>query len=244
MTEMIEDSPLPAPADLLPGPVLLLGAPGVGKGTQAQLLMASFGVPQISTGDLLRQHVQEGTELGRRAHTLMDKGQLVPDEVVNGMVAERLTKADTRVGFILDGFPRTEIQATWLDAALAAQTGRLPLVAIQISVGQGDLMQRITGRRTCPACKRIFNIYTHPPQTNGLCDFDQTALTHRSDDTESAFHERMTEYTLKTAPVIEHYRSRGCFREVPGLGTLREVERTILATLVELRSTSAESSCH
>ncbi len=215
----------------------------MGKGTQAQLLMSSFAIPQISTGDLLRQHVQEGTDLGRTARDLMDRGQLVPDEIVNGMVAERLAKPDTAGGFILDGFPRTEFQATWLDRALAGQTGRLPLVAVQIAVGRGDLMQRITGRRSCPTCKRIYNIYTHAPQVDGFCDFDQAALTHRSDDTESAFHERMAEYTLKTAPVIEHYRSRGCFREVSGLGTLQEVERTILSTLTDLRMAQTESSC-
>lgn len=236
MTDRQQDTPLPAPAGFLPGPVLLLGAPGVGKGTQAQLLVASFGIPQISTGDLLRQHVREDTLLGRSARLLMDGGQLVPDHIVNGMVADRLQHPDTATGYILDGFPRTGVQAEWLDQTLPALQHALPLIAVRIHVATEDLLRRITGRRTCPTCKRIYNIYSHTPEVDGICDYDQTPLLHRSDDTVEAFSERMAEYESKTAPVIEHYRRKGRFREVDGTGSLREVESSIIANLRELRA--------
>ena len=230
------------PAESLPGPVLLLGAPGVGKGTQAQLLMAAFGIPQISTGDLLREHVQLGTPLGIQAKSLMDHGQLVPDEVVNGMVADRLTREDTCPGFILDGFPRTVVQALWLDSKLPALHGPEPIIALSIQVSADEMLRRITGRRTCPACKRIYNIYSNPPARAGLCDFDGTPLQHRSDDTEAAFHTRMAEYTTKTAPVIEHYRSQNSFREIDGLGSLEEVEGRIVNAIRDLRSHALASA--
>jgi len=229
---------LPASADFLPGPVLLLGAPGVGKGTQAQLLVALFSIPQISTGDLLREHVQAGTELGRKAQALMDQGQLVPDEVVNGMVAHRLTREDTIPGYILDGFPRTAGQADWLDAKLRELPDAPPLIAIEIHVPRQELLQRITGRRTCPACNRIYNIYSHRPAKDGVCDFDGTALQHRSDDTEEAFSRRMAEYESKTAPVIEHYRAQNCFAGIVGTGSLEEVEERIIRAIESLRSRS------
>lgn len=236
MTDRQQDAPLPAPAGFLPGPILLLGAPGVGKGTQAQLLMASFGIPQISTGDLLRQHVSEGTHLGRSAKLLMEGGQLVPDDIVNGMVAERLQQPDTATGYILDGFPRTEVQAEWLDRTLPTLKQPLPLVAVRIHVSTENLLRRITGRRTCPTCKRIYNIYSHQPEVEGFCDFDQTPLVHRTDDTVEAFTERMAEYDSKTAPVIEHYRRQGRFREVDGSTSLRAVEASIIRGLHELRT--------
>ncbi len=226
----------PASAEFLPGPVLLLGAPGVGKGTQAQLLMAAFGIPQISTGDLLREHVENRSQLGIRAKTLMDSGQLVPDEIVNGMVADRLTRGDTLPGYILDGFPRTEGQAEWLDAKLPDLHNAPPLVAIKLHVATEELLRRITGRRTCPTCKRIYNMYTHPPAITGICDFDGTPVQHRSDDTEEAFHKRMAEYDTKTAPVIEHYRAQNCFREVDGVGSLDQVEHRIIVALRDLRA--------
>ncbi len=225
-------------AEFLPGPVLLLGAPGVGKGTQAQLLMAAFRIPQISTGDLLREHVLAGTELGKTAKALMDQGKLVPDEIVNGMVADRLARPDTIPGYILDGFPRTTGQADWLDGKLPELHDAPPLIAIKIHVATEELLRRITGRRTCPTCNRIYNIYSHRPAEDGRCDFDGTALQHRSDDTEGAFYKRMTEYESKTAPVIEHYRAQNCFREIEGTGTLEAVEERIIDAIQELRSRS------
>ena len=219
----------------MPGPVLLLGAPGAGKGTQAQALMARFAIPQISTGDLLRQHVQEGTPLGLQAKQLLDAGKLVADELVNDMVADRLSRPDTHDGYILDGFPRTVGQADWLDAHLLQDETPYPLLALEIDVPREELLRRITGRRTCPICNRIYNIYSHPPQREGVCDFDGTPLQHRSDDTAEAFERRMAEFALKTSGVIEHYRSAGRFREISGLGSQEEVAARVLASLRELR---------
>ncbi len=225
----------------MPGPVLLLGAPGVGKGTQAQRLMATFGIPQISTGDLLRYHVRAETALGLAAKALMDAGKLVPDEIVNGMVAERLGSEDVLQGYILDGFPRTVAQAVWLDADLKSRAGGRDLITVQINVPREDLLRRITGRRSCPTCNRIYNIYSHPPEREGICDFDGSALQHRSDDTEQAFTKRMSEYDLKTAAVMEHYRAQGRFREVDGRAAPDEVERDLVAALRAMRGSEPGS---
>ena len=177
--------PLPNASDFLPGPVLLLGAPGVGKGTQAQRLMAEFGIPQISTGDLLRQHRSDHTPLGILADDLMSQGKLVPDDLVNQMVAVRLQEPDTEHGYILDGFPRTLNQAEWLDRQLVAYL--LPVVAINIVVDESVLLERITGRLTCPICGTIYNIYSKPPKHDRVCDFDGAALIQRADDTPRRF---------------------------------------------------------
>lgn len=227
--------PAPAEATFLPGPVLLLGAPGVGKGTQAQLLMAEFGIPQISTGDILRENIAKGTELGKTAKELMDKGQLVPDQIVNDMVQARLTNDDVHAGYILDGFPRTLAQATWLDTHLPIFRETPPLVAINIRVDEAELLRRITGRRTCPVCRHIYNIYSHPPAKPGICDIDGSPLQHRSDDTEAAFIERMKAYDSLTAPVIEHYRVSNRFREVDGEAPVEQVAQSIIVALKDLR---------
>ena len=230
----------PVQAQFVPGPVLLLGAPGVGKGTQAQRLMARFAIPQISTGDLLREHVQAGTELGRAAKLLMDAGRFVPDEIVNGMVANRLRRRDLDRGYILDGFPRTVAQAQWLDGDLRARgSGSGRLVAVQIEVAREELLRRITGRRTCPTCNRIYNIYLHAPAEDGVCDFDRAELQHRSDDTEEAFGRRMMEYDSKTQAVIAHYRGQGCFEDVAGSGTPDEVEERLISAIRTLRAGEA-----
>jgi len=226
----------PAPADVafLPGPVLLLGAPGVGKGTQAKLLMAEFGIPQISTGDLLRENIAKGTELGKAARSLMDQGQLVSDNLVNEMVAARLKQPDVVRGYVLDGFPRTLNQAEWVDAQLAGGSQALPLVAISIIVGYDELLRRITGRRLCPA-GHIYNIYTNPPKVEGKCDADGQALIQRSDDSEPVFHERMKTFQEQTAPVIEHYCRQGRFEEIDGKGSVEEVTAAITSALRRLR---------
>lgn len=231
----ISQSPASADTTFLPGPVLLLGAPGVGKGTQAQLLMAEFGIPQISTGDILRDNIARGTELGKAAKTLMDQGQLVPDQIVNDMVQARLVGDDVHAGYILDGFPRTLAQASWLDAHLPIFRETPPLVAINIKVDEAELLRRITGRRICPTCKRIYNIYSHPPAAPGICDIDGSPLQHRSDDTEAAFKQRMQAYESLTAPVIEHYRASNRFREVDGEATVEQVAQSIVAALKSLR---------
>jgi adenylate kinase len=220
---------------IVPGPILLLGAPGVGKGTQAKELVQHWGIPQISTGDLLRANVAQGTPLGKTAKEIMHRGELVPDSLVNEMVAVRLQQPDTVRGYILDGFPRTLAQAHWLDGRLSTQTEALPLVAVSIQVDYNLLLRRITGRRNCPVCQTIYNIYTKPPQRAGFCDVEGAALIQRSDDTEKAFAERMRAYAAQTAPVIEHYRELGRFVEVPGDGPIAAIAAGIVASVERLR---------
>jgi adenylate kinase len=219
----------------VPGPILLLGAPGVGKGTQAKELVKLWGIPQISTGDLLRANVSQGTELGKVAKEIMGRGELVPDSLVNEMVAVRLQQPDIANGYILDGFPRTLTQAGWLDGRLAAQGGHLPVVAVSIQVDYNQLLRRITGRRNCPVCQRIYNIYSHPPLKEGICDVDGAALVQRADDTEQVFKERMRSYEAMTAPVVEHYRTLGRFMEVAGDGPIAEIAAGIVTAVERLR---------
>jgi len=218
-----------------PGPILLLGAPGVGKGTQAKELVKIWGIPQISTGDLLRGNVAQGTELGKTAKEIMGRGELVPDTLVNEMVAVRLTQPDTAKGYILDGFPRTLPQAGWLDSRLAAQAGVPPVVAVSIQVDYNQLLRRITGRRNCPVCQSIYNVYGKPPKKDGICDADGAALVQRADDTEKVFEERMKAYAASTAPVVEHYRAMGRFAEVDGDRPIAEIAAGIVAAVERLR---------
>lgn len=232
---MFIPNPLSNSSNIVPGPVLLLGAPGVGKGTQAKRLVEKFSIPQISTGDLLREHRKNHTALGMVAEDLMAKGLLVPDDLVNQMVASRLTESDTANGYILDGFPRTLNQAEWLDHQL--NRSPLPVVAISIVVPEQILLERITGRLICPVCGTIYNIYSEPPNRPGICDRESAPLTQRSDDTEPVFQLRMKAFQSKTAAVIEYYRSHGGrFAEVDGDRSVDEVTRSVLATLVRLRN--------
>ena len=219
----------------LPGPILLLGAPGVGKGTQAKELVKIWGIPQISTGDLLRGNVTQGTELGRTAKEIMGRGELVPDSLVNEMVAVRLEQPDTAKGYILDGFPRTLPQAGWLDSRLATQAEGLPVVAVSIQVDYNQLLCRITGRRNCPVCQTIYNVCFKPPAKDGFCDADGATLVQRADDTEKVFEERMRAYTASTAPVVEHYRALGRFTEVDGDRPIAEIAAGIVAAVERLR---------
>jgi adenylate kinase len=233
-TDFVNHPPAPAETSFLPGPVLLLGAPGVGKGTQAKALMADYGIPQISTGDILRGNIARGTDLGKHAKALMDQGQLVPDDLVNQMVADRLAEPDTKRGYILDGFPRTINQATWLDAQLDADPSALPVIAISIVVNYEHLLHRITGRRISSA-GRIYNIYSNPPQVPGKCDVDGSDLEQRPDDSEAVFSERMKTFEAQTAPVVEHYRGQGRFEEIDGDHPVEQVTATIEAALGRLR---------
>ena len=219
----------------LPGPILLLGAPGVGKGTQAKELIKVWGIPQISTGDLLRANVAQGTELGKTAKEIMGRGELVPDSLVNEMVAVRLQQPDTSKGYILDGFPRTLVQAGWLDGRLAAQSGGLPVVAVSIQVEYNQLLRRITGRRSCPVCQTIYNVSFKPPTKDGICDLEGAALVQRADDTEKVFEERMRAYEALTAPVVEHYRALGRFAEVDGDRPIQEIAAGIVTAVERLR---------
>ena len=217
-----------------PGPVLLLGAPGVGKGTQAKLLMGASAIPQISTGDLFREHRRNHTKLGMMADELMQRGELVPDDLVNEMVAERLASADCRRGYILDGFPRTLAQANWLDAYLAQIKTAFPVVAISIEVDREELLKRITGRRICPS-GHIYNIYSQPSKVAGVCDVDGQELQQRSDDSIAVFEQRMKSFQEQTAPVVEHYRTQGRFAEVDGALQVEQVSSEIGFALQRLR---------
>lgn len=234
------DSTALADADFLPGPVLLLGAPGVGKGTQAQLLVTKYGIPQISTGDLLRGNIVRGTELGIKAKEIMSSGHLVDDEIVNQMVLHRLQEKDTHRGYILDGYPRTLDQARFLDQTIADPIflPRLPVIAISIVVAYDQLLQRITGRRSCPTCKHIYNIHSNPPMIADVCDLDGAKLTQRADDTEPVFVERMKTFDAQTAPVVAHYRNLGRFEEADGNQSVEAVNLAIEAALAKLRGTT------
>ena len=195
------------------GPVILLGPPGAGKGTQAKQLVERYGIPQISTGDLLRDNVQRGTALGLEAKSIMDRGELVPDELMYGMVAGRLREPDCRPGYALDGFPRTAAQAGWLDAFLEKEffenSEKCPPVVIQLVVDYTQLLQRLTGRRSCPACGRLYNVYSQPPRFNELCDLDGSKLVTRNDDREEVISERLSAYEKRTGRVTAYYRARG-----------------------------------
>ena len=207
------------------GPIIIMGAPGAGKGTQAKLIAAAYGIPQISTGDLFRENVARGTELGAKVKALIARGELVPDTLVNDMVADRLNRPDCVRGFILDGFPRTVGQAEWLDGYLknrqagdgaAAPFSAVPPIVVQIVVEYNQLLQRITGRRTCPTCGRIYNVHFQPPKVEGICDFDGGRLVVRPDDTEQVVAERLKAYEKQTLPVADYYRAKGLVVDIDG----------------------------
>jgi adenylate kinase len=192
------------------GPVILLGPPGAGKGTQSKQIVDRYGVPQISTGDLLRDNVARGTELGIEAKAIMARGELVPDELMYGIVATRLREADCERGFVLDGFPRTAAQAGWLDAFLEKEffdkLEKCPPVVIQLLVDYTQLLLRLAGRRSCPTCGRLYNIHLQPPLVDELCDVDESKLVIRNDDREEVITERLATYERQTKPVADYYR--------------------------------------
>ncbi len=217
--------------------------------------MAAWEIPQISTGDLLRKNVAVGTDAGKSAKRLMDAGQLVGDELVNAMIEDRLREQDTARGFILDGYPRTVAQASWLDGegleawgrrtASTAVPDRMPqaehpearqLVAVSIRVAYDQLLRRITGRRICPVCGSIYNVYLHPPGREGFCDLDGSALQRRDDDAESVFEGRMRAYEAQTAPVLEHYRALGRLAVVDGELAPEAVTSSVVSAVHRLRS--------
>jgi adenylate kinase len=204
------------------GPVILLGPPGAGKGTQSKRVEQRYHIPQISTGDILRQNVKADTALGRAAKEVMARGQLVPDELVNPMVAERVREPDCGHGFILDGFPRTAAQAGWLDAFLEheffdkSQPLNGLLIVIQLAVDYNELLLRLTGRRSCPTCGRIYNVHLQPPKVDELCDLDGSRLIIRPDDREDVIRERLNAYAQLTQPVADYYRSTGRLKSVNG----------------------------
>lgn len=206
--------------------LVLLGAPGAGKGTQAKMLIEKYGIPQISTGDLLRAAVKEGTELGKEAKGHMDSGGLVPDSVVLGMMKERLGADDTREGYILDGFPRNTAQAEALDGMLSDLD--MPIeAALSVDVPLGDLMKRLTGRRTCKACGQMFNMYFNAPNTEGVCDKCGGELFQRDDDQESTIKKRLEVYEEQTAPLIDYYAGKGILKRVEGTGKIDAIFRKV-----------------
>jgi adenylate kinase len=210
--------------------IVLLGAPGAGKGTQAKKLIEKYGIPQISTGDLLRAAVSAGTPLGKEAKSYMDKGELVPDSVVLGMVEERLKQDDCKKGYILDGFPRNTAQAEALDKMLAALNMSLT-AALSVDVPFEDLMKRLTGRRTCKSCGQMYNVYFGPPQKEGACDKCSGELFQRDDDKEATIKKRLEVYTAQTEPLIGYYRNKGILKSVAGTGSIDEIFKKVCETL-------------
>jgi adenylate kinase len=206
--------------------IVLLGAPGSGKGTQAKLLVEKYKIPQMSTGDLLRAEVAAGTDLGKRAKAAMDSGQLVSDEVVLGMIQARLAKPDAKSGFILDGFPRNIPQAQSLDAMLA-RLGQPLQLALLVDVDTDVLLKRLTGRRTCGSCGAIYNIYFSAPKTANKCDKCGSALTHRSDDNEQTVANRLKVYQQQTAPLVNYYKAQGKLRTVRGVGAVSAIFKNV-----------------
>jgi adenylate kinase len=216
------------------GPIILLGAPGAGKGTQAKLIAQRFGIPQVSTGDILRDNVARATELGRKADPIMKSGGLVPDELVLAMVQDRLSQPDCDRGFILDGFPRTVKQAEWLDKYLTSRSfaGRsLAPVVMNVEVSYNQLLQRLTGRRSCPVEGTIYNIYFQPPQKEGVCDCCGSQLVQRKDDKEEVISKRLKEYESQTLPLVDYYRRQGRLRRLNGELPVEQVTQEAFAVI-------------
>ncbi len=209
--------------------VIFLGPPGAGKGTQAKRLAAKHRIPQLSTGDILRQAVAEGTHLGKKAKALMDAGKLVPDEIVNGIIDDALASPSAAKGFILDGFPRTVAQATALDEMLDRRGKKIDHV-ILLEVPIDVLVDRLSGRQTCPVDQASYG-KENPPKRPGLCDNDGAKLAVRPDDMPDRVRQRMQEYENKTALLTGYYKARGVVRPVSGVGTVEEVEKRIQQAL-------------
>ena len=209
--------------------LIFIGAPGSGKGTQAKMLAQRFGIPHISTGDMLREAVAGGTELGRQAAPIMASGGLVPDDLMIGIIRERLAKADAQKGFILDGFPRTLVQAEKLDGIVG--NGKDALRVLLLLVPDEALVRRITLRRTCAQCGAIYHLENNPPAKDSVCDRCGAGLIARPDDNEQAVRQRLEAYHRQTLPVATHYQAKGVLAEVEGTGSLGEVFERIVASL-------------
>jgi adenylate kinase len=212
--------------------VIFLGPPGAGKGTQARQIAESYGVPHLSTGDMFREHVGRGTPLGLRAKPIMERGELVPDDLVLSMVEERISRPDCAGGFILDGFPRTLRQAEKLDEILRKRFKTQPVV-VHFVVDEKQLMRRLTGRRTCAIGGEIYNIYDHPPKVPGRCDRDGGELIQRPDDREAVIAERLAAYERQTRPLVDYYRGRGVLKDLDGMAAPAAVTKDVLELLAQ-----------
>jgi len=212
--------------------LILLGGPGAGKGTQAKKLIDKYKIPQISTGDILRAAVKDGTEMGKKAKEYMDAGKLVPDEVVIGIIKDRLAQPDCKKGFILDGFPRTVPQAEALDKVLSSLSSKIDHV-VSIDVDEEALVTRLTGRRTCKnaACGQMFHIEYTPPKKAGFCDKCGTELYLRDDDNETTVRSRLTTYNQATKPLIDYYSAKKLVRPIAGVGGIDDIFTKICGIL-------------
>ncbi len=222
------------PVDKLDRAVIFLGPPGSGKGTQAKELARKYGIPHLSTGDMLREHVSQGTPLGLKAKPIMERGELVPDSLVLRMIAERIERPDCFHGFVFDGFPRTVAQAKYLGELLKQHGLRQPFV-IHMVIPTSVLMKRLTGRRICKVGGEIYNIYERPPRVEGICDNDGGELIHRPDDREEVVAPRLNAYERQTAPLVQYYRRFGALHDVDANRAVDEVQREIWQQVAGMR---------
>jgi adenylate kinase len=202
--------------------VVLFGPPAAGKGTQASRIGERLGVPQISTGDIFRKNLREGTELGQRAKAFMDRGELVPDEVVAEIVQDRLTREDCVSGALLDGFPRSVGQAGFLDGFLATKGESVSLV-LNLQIPDAEVVRRMSGRRSCLSCGATYHVEVSPPRVEGVCDRCGAEVVQRGDDQESTVRNRLAGYHAQTSPVLDWYRGRGVVRDIDGIGSIEDV---------------------
>ena len=210
--------------------LILLGPPGCGKGTQAKILIDTYHIPQISTGDILREAIKNESPLGVEAKTHMDQGSLVPDHLVIKIIGERLKQADCNRGFVLDGFPRTVAQAEALDTTLSEMGSKLEYV-FSIEVDDGELIRRLTGRRVCRKCGESYHIEFNPPRQEGLCDSCQGKLYQRDDDKEETIRNRLKVYQDQTSPLINFYRRKDVLHSMDGVGSIEEIKERLLTII-------------
>ncbi len=214
--------------------VIFLGPPGVGKGTQADFIAQKYDIPKLSTGDLLREGVANETSLGKEAKGYMNRGELVPDEVVVGLVEEKLSSPECQKGFLLDGFPRTEAQADQLSSYLAS-TGKGLDRVVYFSLSKDEIIRRISGRRSCPECKAVYHLESVPPKHAGICDVCGNSLIQRNDDKPETVKSRLAVYQEQTAPLVEYYKTRNILGELDGAGLVSAVQERLVALLAQPR---------